>query len=287
MSTRTMALALALSALTACSVEDGSAGADTDTGGKADTVGVDAADCTLDPSAPRTLTQFVNNEHVQFRCRGPGGQFVQTGCCAEEIDDFQFATGCPLQAKFNDAPGSQKRCVQDFPDAGESVSGELFVATLCCQMLCDSAARWDDATTQNTCRDSAGRFHPHVCCMMNDDLRCGGAQFDATADDAGFRQCRARQGDFAGQLAPAACCVDTCFGIIEQGEEDVPLECLIPLEDECSGARNDGNGICRAPDGRFAKGLCCLGQEALDVQRSDDCYLAEFSGRDLAELGCE
>jgi hypothetical protein len=285
----TLTVALALTAVAACSADDGATAATDGASGKADTADgdVDASDCSLEAGEDRTLAQFVSADHVQFRCRGPGGQFVETGCCADEIDEFQFATGCPLQAKFNTASGADKRCVQDSPDAGEVVSGELFVPTVCCEMLCDPGAGWDDPSTQETCRNSQGQFHPHVCCMMNDNTRCGGAQFDEQPDSLGFRHCRAQEGEFAGQFAPAACCLDTCFGILESQEQDIPIECLLPLEDECTDTEVDAQGVCRAPDGRFAKGLCCFGQEGLDVQQSDECRLAELTGQDLVERGCE
>jgi hypothetical protein len=277
---------VALAGLVGCANEGGPGTDDEVDSGKADTSGVDESDCSLEQEAPRTLSQFVNSNHVQFRCRGPSGSFVETGCCADEIDEFQFATGCPLQAKFNDASGAQKRCVQDFADAGEQVDGELFVPTLCCSLLCDPGAGWDDPATQETCRNSQGQFHPHVCCAMNDDTRCGDAQFDEDLDSLGFRHCRAQTGQFAGQFAPAACCVDACFGILESGDANPPIECLLPIEDECSGAEPDGQGICRAPDGRFAKGLCCLGLDGLDVEKSDECRLGELTGQDLQALGC-
>ena len=280
---------LAVAAVLACSADSGTEG-NLDPTGKADdadTSGVDPSRCSLEPDQDRSLAQFVNDDTIQFRCRGPGGQFVETGCCADEIDEFTFATGCPLQAKFNSAAGADKRCVQDSPDAGEQVSGELFVPTICCSLLCDPGASWDDPATQETCRNSQGQFHPHVCCMMNDDARCGDAAFDEQPDSLGFRHCRAQSGPFAGQFAPAACCLDACFDILEQSDADPPIECVLPLEDECTDTEIDANGICRTPDGRFAKAACCMGQEGLDIQRSDDCRLAELTGRDLQELGCE
>lgn len=281
-------LSLALTVSFACSAQDASEGDEPDPTGKADEADgdVDPSECTLEPDEPRTLTQFVNDDTVQFRCRGPGGQFVATGCCAEEIDEFAFATGCPLQAKFNSAPGAEKRCVEDFPDASENIAGEPFVATICCSLLCDPQAGWDDPQTQDTCRNSQGQFHPHVCCMMNDDQRCGDAAFDEQPDSLGFRHCRAQTGPFAGQFAPAACCLDACFDILESGEDSPPIECVLPLEQECDGAQIEGNGICRAPDGRFAKAACCMGQEGLDIQKSDDCRIGELTGQDLQELGC-
>lgn len=282
--------ALTLSiALIGCGGDDGSTAAEDDSdSGKADDVDdLDPADCSLDASADRSLSLFESNDHVQMRCRNAQGQFVETACCVQEIREYEFVTGCPMQAKFNSASGANKRCVQDFADAGEIVEGELFVPTLCCELLCDPGASWDDPMEQDTCRNSAGQFHPHVCCMMNDDLRCGGAEFDAEPNALGWRHCRAQDGDFAGQFAPAACCVDTCFDIIEEGVEEVPLECILPLEEECAGATVDANGFCRTPDGFFAKGLCCFGDDSVDVGRSDDCYASELGGEDLAEAGCE
>lgn len=251
---------------------------------KADDVDdLDPDDCSLEPGDARELSLFENNDHVQMRCRGATG-FVNTACCIDEIREYEFLTGCPMQAKFNAASGADKRCVQDQPDSGEVVAGELFVPTLCCELLCDPEAGWDDPSTQDSCRNSAGQFHPHVCCMMNDDMRCGGAQFDAEPNADGWRHCRAQGGPHAGQFAPAACCVDTCFDIIEGADEHIPLECVLPLEEECAGAAPDANGICRTPDGYFAKGMCCLGAD-VDVPASDDCYAKEIYGQELT--GCE
>lgn len=275
-------------ALAACGGDDASPSAaegGEDETGKADDVDdLDPEDCSLEADDERSLALFENNNHVQMRCRGASG-FVETACCIDEIRQYEFLTGCPMQAKFNNASGSEKRCVQDQPDSGENVSGELFVPTMCCELLCDPGAGWDDPMAQDTCRNSDGQFHPHVCCMMNDDLRCGGAEFDAEPNTYGWRHCRAQQGEFAGQFAPAACCVETCFDIIEGGEEDVPLECVLPVEEECAGAAPDANGLCRTPEGYFAKGLCCFGAEGVDVPASDGCYAKEINGQELT--GCE
>src|SRR5688572_30075069 len=124
--------------------------------------------CSLDEGEAREIVQFVSDNTVQMRCRGPGGRFVETDCCASQIDEFTFATGCPMQAKFNTASGSDKRCVEDQPDSSENVDGDLIVATVCCADLCDPDAGWDDAETMTACRASNGQFHPHVCCMMKD-----------------------------------------------------------------------------------------------------------------------
>jgi hypothetical protein len=260
--------------------------ADGDGSGKGDEV--DTAGervCSLDEDEPRTLAQLVAQNVVQFRCRGDDGQFVETDCCAEQLDELVFATGCPERAKFDGGVGADKRCVEDHTDSSESVEGELVVPTVCCEALCDPTARWDDATTMDTCRASNGQFHPHVCCMMNDAARCGDASFDAEADALGYRHCRASAGDLAGLLAPGACCVDACFDILAAGE-DVPIDCLLALDDECTGAAVDAGGLCRGEDGHHAKAACCLGEDGLAPERSDDCYLAELAGEDLAAAGC-
>lgn len=284
---RWTALIVLAAALGACGGSEGGAGdegeTDTDAGKADDVDDLDPEDCSLEPGDERELSLFENNDHVQMRCRGATG-FVETACCVDEIRQYNFVTGCPMQAKFNDASGSDKRCVQDRADSGENVSGELFVPTVCCELLCDPAAGWDDPDTQDSCRNSAGQFHPHVCCMMNDANRCAGATFDAETNADGWRHCRAREGEYAGQFAPAACCVDSCFDLIEGGDDDVPLECVIPLEEECAGAAPDANGICRTPEGYFAKGMCCLGAD-VDVPASDDCYAKEIYGQELT--GCE
>lgn len=125
--------------------------------------------------------------------------------------------------------------------------------------------------------------------LLHDErqARCGDATFDAQPDVNGFVHCRARSGQFAGQFAPAACCLDACVELVEQGVDELPLECVLPLEEECAGADVDGNGICRTADGRFAKAACCMGIEGLAIQKSDDCRYAEFIGDDPSEIGCE
>jgi hypothetical protein len=242
--------------------------------------------CSLDPGATRTLSQFVNNDTVQLRCRGQGGTFVETACCSEEIDELTFATGCPRQAKFNTASGADKRCIEDQPDASENVQGELVVATVCCQELCDPQAAWDDPATRDVCRNAAGQFHPHVCCMMSDEQRCGDAQFDVDLDENGFRFCLAQSGPLAGQYAPAACCVDACFDILTEQTQEIPIECLLPLDGECNDASVDGDGLCRVADGAFAKGACCLGLDGVAFPQSDRCWLGQVLGEDLQAAGC-
>ena len=275
--------------LLASGCQEGESAEDNENGsGKADDVddnGEGDRACALDEDESRSFVQFVNNDTVQFRCRGPGGQFVETGCCAQEIDEFIFSTGCPPQAAWSSGAGAAKVCVEDQPDSSESVDGVLAVSTMCCSLMCDSAASWDD-DSRTTCRNSMGQFHPHACCQLNDEQRCGAATFDTEPDDAGFVHCRAREGEFAGQFAPAACCLDECTALVESGEDLLPIECLVPIEDECLGAAADGNGYCRAEDGRFAKASCCAGQDDIDKEGSDACRLAELYGDDLQDAGC-
>ncbi len=283
------ALTFMFALATGCGGDDGDKSEDDANSGKADDADGDSERaCGLEPSEERRFVQFVNNDTVQFRCRGANGQFVESGCCAEEIDEFVFATGCPTQAKFSTAAGDKKRCIEDTPDASEQIDGEFLVSTMCCSLLCDPGARWDDGD-RTTCRNSMGQFHPHACCQMNDDARCGAAAFDSQPDSNGFVHCRAQEGDFAGQFAPAACCLDECTDLVERGEDVLPLECLLPLEEECLGAAVDANGFCRAEDGRFAKAACCQGladEDDLDVQGSDDCRVTELYGDDLQAAGC-
>jgi hypothetical protein len=282
----TISAALALAAIVSCTTEGLTDDPDPGGGSKADDGSIDPAECELNSGVEREIDQFVNADHVQFACRNLGnGQFVKKGCCASEIREFQFATGCPLQAKFKEGDDGIQRCVEDFPDSIEMVEGELTVPTVCCEKLCEDA-RWDDAEAKTACSNSAGE-RPPVCCEMNDDdLRCGAAAFDEEPDSTGFRHCRAKAGEFAGQFAPAACCADRCFELVEQADE-VPIECLLAIEDECIDAEVDDNNLCRRPDGRFAKGLCCQDLERVDIPSSDDCYAAELTGRDLSEAGCE
>jgi hypothetical protein len=281
--TRLLFAAIALAG-PACGDGPGGGGADGDGSGKEDDLDTSGeVACSLDDGESRSLAQFVVQNVVQFRCRGPGGQFVETECCAPELDAFVFATGCPPRAEFDAGVGADKRCVEDRTDASETVEGDLVVPTVCCETLCDPAADWDDAATMETCRNKSGQFHPHVCCMMNDDARCGDATFDAEPDAIGFTHCRVRTGDFAGRFAPGACCVDACFEMIAAGD-DVPIDCLLALDDECAGAAVDG-GLCKA-DAGFAKATCCAGGEGLEPDRADACYAAELQGEDLAAVGC-
>lgn len=273
-------------AVSACGGGSGGSGGEGSGSGKEDDLDTSGEMlCSLDDGETRTLAQFVVQSVVQFRCRGPGGQFVETECCGPELDEFVFATGCPTRARFDAGVGADKRCVEDRTEAGEQVEGTLVVPTVCCEQLCDPKADWDDATTMDACRAANGTFHPHVCCMMNDAARCGGATFDAEPDALGFRHCRVREGEFAGRFAPGACCVDECFESLTSGDDDVPIDCLLALDDECAGATVDG-GLCRADGERLVKASCCSGTEGLEPERADTCYLAELQGDDLAAAGC-
>jgi hypothetical protein len=281
-----LAFVLGFVAATACGNGAGGNDGDGDGSGKEDDLDTAGEQlCSLDESQARALSQFVVQNVVQFRCRGPNGQFVETECCGTELDEFVFATGCPPRAKFDAGVGADKQCVEHQPDADEDLSGALVGPTVCCEMLCDPAADWDDATTMDTCRAANGQFHPQVCCMMNDDARCGDATFDAEPDALGYRHCRVRTGDFAGRFAPGACCVDACFELVTEGAE-VPIDCLLALDDECTGTSVDANGTCRGDDGRFAKAACCRGVEGLVAEQADACYLVELQGDDLAAAGC-
>ena len=300
----TGALAVVLG-LGACSAEtDGPGNTGNDTDGKYDELDdIDASACQLDDDAERSLVHFVLNDHVQFRCRGPSGQFVDTGCCFDQIRDFTFATGCPLQAKFESvadptaASGKRQRCVADQPDSSENIGVTELVATSCCAPLCDDA-EWDDADTKETCRGASGQFAPHACCEMNDTDACGDAVWEERDIDQGFQRCWAKSGEFADHYATSSCCMDQCFTDAGQDEltdpGDIPLECLFPADDECAGATVNGAGACaleltddqRASAGEhvgyWGKAMCCAGQDGLDIDLADECHRRELFGDDLS-----
>ncbi|MBL4687553.1 MAG: hypothetical protein JKY37_23360 [Nannocystaceae bacterium] len=285
---------------------DGDAGAmseDSADGKYDDLDDIDESACSLDASVDRNLVQFVNNDHVQFRCRGPSG-FVETGCCKPQIEEFTFATGCPLQAKFDKVDditadgGSRQRCVSDQPDNSENVGVVELVATSCCTLLCDDA-KWDDPAVKSRCREANGQFTAHACCEMNDDTGCGDAVWEAQAEDEGLQRCWAQSGEFAGRYATNACCIDQCFrddpdGTEVQQIDDLPLECLIPTDNECSGATVNDLGACAlvltaeqrtaAGDylGDWGKAMCCAGSDNLDMELADECHRRELLGGDLS-----
>lgn len=265
---------------------------------------IDESACDLDDGTARNLVQFVLNDHVQFRCRGPSG-FVHTGCCKQQIEEFTFSTGCPLQAKFESvddataASGKRQRCVADTPDASEDIGITELVATSCCQLLCDEA-KWDDPATKDSCRGSDGRFAPHACCEMNDDDGCGDAVWESRPQDEGLVRCWATSGDFADKYATNACCMDQCFlddsdRVAEPGS--YPLECLLPTDDECAGATVTGEGACQLDltadqrqdvgehVGDWGKAMCCAGQDGLDIDLADECHRRDIFGGDLSICG--
>lgn len=268
---------------------------------------IDESACTLDDGVARALVHFVNNDHVQFRCRGPGGSFVATGCCKPQIEEFVFATGCPLQAKFDRVDdvtsndGRRQRCVADFPDSSENVGVTELVATSCCKQLCDGA-EWDDPAARDRCRDHRGQFTARACCEMNDVEACGDATWETRPEDEGLSRCRAQSGEFAGKYAVASCCMDECF---RDDPDDaaldpidvLPIGCLVPSDNECAGANVTGMGACalaltadqRQAAGEYlgdwGKAMCCAGQDGLDMDVADECFRRERLGGDLSICG--
>ena len=224
-----------------------------------------AGACTLDDDTPREITQFVLNDHVQFRCLGPTG-FVQTSCCEDAINDFVAVSDCPLQSKWNSASGSDKRCVEDTADT----EGGQFVPTSCCAPLCDDGATWREQRNGTFCVTAAGTFENSMCCQMQDAARCENAAFDEFIAADGQRHCRDQK---SGQFAMASCCVDSCFEEIadsrEREDRVVPFECLDAVESECGDAALNAGDLCHDIDtGRFVKAACCGALAADD--RSDD-----------------
>ncbi len=291
----------------ACSAETEGPDAEGDDQGKFDDLDdIDESACSIEASVDRTLVQFVNNDHVQFRCRGPSG-FVETGCCKPQIEEFTFSTGCPLQAKFDKVDditadsGSRQRCVSDVPDNSENVGVTELVATSCCTLLCDDA-KWDDPATKKTCRGASGQFAAHACCEMNDTDGCGDAKWEERPQDEGMERCWAQEGEFAGRYAANTCCMAQCFRDDPDGTEideagSVPLECLIPADNECAGATVNDRGACalqlsaeqRADVGDhigdWGKAMCCAGQDNLDIELADECHRAELFGGDISICG--
>ena len=290
-----------VSLIAACGGDDSSSAEnEADTDGKFDDLDdVDEAACELDDSVDRQLVQFVLNDHVQFRCQGPSG-FVATGCCKPALEEFVFATGCPLQAKFETvddpsaASGQRQHCVADVPNGSEDIGVVELVATSCCTPLCDEA-KWDDPVAQTGCRGASGQFKAHACCALTEDA-CGDAIWDAHPDDLGLTRCWAQSGEFATAYAKASCCMDQCFrnssGDIEI--DDLPIGCLLPVDNECDGATVNEVGACAVEltaderelsgdyVGDFAKAMCCAGQSDLERDLADECYRREIFGDDLS-----
>lgn len=302
-----LTVAAVLFGLPACSTEVDGPVAENDEDGKFDDLDdIDESACKLDSDTDRQLVQFVNNDHVQFRCQGPTG-FVATGCCKDDIREFTFSTGCPLQAKFesvNDvtaSSGKRQRCISDVPDGSENIDVTELVATSCCTLLCDDA-KWDDPETKKTCRAASGQFAAQACCEMNDDDACGDAIWEVQPSDEGIARCWAKTGDFAGHYATSTCCMDQCFREDPDGnavEEfgNVPIECLFPADDECAGARVNDGGACALEltadqrqevgehVGFWGKAMCCAGQDNLDLELADECHRRELLGGDLSICG--
>ena len=314
--------AFVLLALPACGEEAGPGdGSDKDSGGKQDDNDDVERACKLDPGDGRELIQFVNNDHVQFRCRATEtteranrNSFVENECCDAEIRQFTLATGCPAQAKFETvddptaASGRRQRCVADEPDSSEDVDIDEIVATSCCQMLCGDVAWDDDDPTSGKCRDQdTGRFAPHSCCELADQERCGDAIWENRPDqDQGLTRCWAIGGDFADHYATNSCCMSQCF--LEPAEGDgsarrvqraggFPLECSLPNDNECAGAEVNAKGACELNlkeaareaagehVGHWGKAMCCAGQEGLDMDFADECHRRELFEEDLTDCG--
>lgn len=299
MKMRAVFLTLAV-ALGACDAADEGMSPAAGGGGKADEA--DGSDGAQQCPEIVELAQFVNNDHVQTRCRNPDtGAFVSADCgvCAEAIEQFTTASSCPPQAKWNDAEGSAKRCVADTADS----DGGVFVPSSCCASLCEPAG-WDDAEAQTGCRGhESGQFVASACCILNDAARCEGASFDQDENENGVRHCRVQSGDFSGQFAPEACCFDECFDAMEDSLnaflanptgadlfgllEGVPPQCLEAeeqLDDECDGAETDDAGFCRREDGKFARSMCCF-EDHLEPILNDRCFEAQMFGQELPECG--
>ncbi|MEM6994121.1 MAG: hypothetical protein AAF721_26645 [Myxococcota bacterium] len=283
---------------------DGNSGQGDEDGKFDDLDDIDESACTLEASVDRQLIQFVLNDHVQFRCQGPTG-FVETGCCKPQIEEFTFATGCPLQAKFDKVDditsdsGTRQRCVSDQPDNSENVGVTELVATSCCTMLCNDA-KWDDPAAKKNCRGSDGRFTAHACCEMTDTDGCGDAVWETRAEDEGIPRCWAKSGEFADHYATNTCCMDQCFRDDRDSNEiqqidDLPIDCLIPADNECAGATVTDSGACalqlsseQRDDaeehiGDWGKAMCCAGQDNLQIDLADECHRRELLGGDLSE----
>jgi hypothetical protein len=320
MGTRLSTLAaFVLLALPACGNDaDPNDGTDKDSGGKQDDSDAAERACKLDEGDSRELIQFVNNDHVQFRCRATEtteraqrNSFVESECCGPQIREFTLATGCPTQAKFKTvddpsaASGKRQRCVADEPDSSEDVGIDELVATSCCQMLCGNVAWDDDDPASGKCRDQDnGQFAPHSCCEVADQDRCGDAVWENRPEqDQGLTRCWAQTGQFANHYATNACCMSQCF--LEEGDDTArrvkragfPLECNLPNDDECAGAGVNTKGACElnlseaARDavgehvGHWGKAMCCAGQEGLDQDFADECHRRELFEEDLTDCG--
>lgn len=106
--------------------------------------------------------------------------------------------GCPAEVGINDADGEQRRCFDE-------ATGR-FVPTACCADLCDGAG-WREQSNGRACAwlddpglDGAkvGQFAPSMCCSLNDDLACAGAELDGDT-------CRDPESN---AVVDEACCVE-------------------------------------------------------------------------------
>jgi hypothetical protein len=252
--------------------DDGGAGG-AGGGGKGDAI------CTLEDDDPRSPVRFVNEDHAQTRCQGATG-FVPTFCCEEEILAYEELSGCPAQAKWNDAEGNARRCAGDTADT----DGGAFVPTACCQPLCAADAQWREQENGRRCVNGEGQFENNVCCNLADDDICEASDFDAELALDQRHHCRDGR---TGRFAPAVCCIDRCFDAALAGGK-LPVACTISVEDECVGAAENAAGLCYNEDnGRFVKAACCtLAAADADVedpaeedddfaQIADDAFICE------------
>lgn len=243
-------------------------------GGKADRANNGVAACTLDDADHREINQFVLNDHVQYRCSGDTG-FVENACCSEEIEAYTAISECPLQAKWNDAGGTDRRCVADTALS----DGSEFVPTACCTALCGDDVSWRDQENGTFCVNSDGQFENSACCLIKDRDICDAAEYDEFVSDDNRRHCR---NPSTGRFAPAGCCVDKCFDIIAAGEE-LPVSCLARVETECENAARNAGDLCANVDsGRFVKAACCdyAGEDEL-AQAADAAFLCEEVNDDI------
>lgn len=243
-------------------------------GGKTDQANNGTAACTLDDADPRDINQFVLNDHVQYRCAGDTG-FVATACCAEQIEAYTAASSCPLQAKWNDAGGTDRRCVADTALS----DGSQFAPTACCASLCGADVSWREQENGTFCVNADGQFENTACCLVADREVCDAAEYDEFVSADQRRHCR---NPTTGRFAQAGCCVDKCFDIIADGQE-IPVSCLDQVEAECDGAALNGGNLCaNTQTGRFVKAACCdYGDDVDAAQTADTAFLCEEVNDDI------
>jgi hypothetical protein len=265
---------LAVVAVAGCGDSTNTDSEEGNNGGKADQANNGAAACTLADEDTREINQFVLNDHVQYRCSGDTG-FVANACCATQIEEYTAASTCPLQAKWNDADGTDRRCVADTALS----DGSEFVPTACCAALCGSDVSWREQENGTFCVNGDGQFENSACCLVKDRDICDASEYDEFVSADERRHCR---NPGTGRFAPAGCCVDKCFDIIAGGEI-VPESCLARVEAECENAAlNAGNLCANADSGRFVKAACCdYGDDVDAAQIADDAFLCEEVNDDI------